>query len=347
MRWVGIDEAGYGPNLGPMVMTAVIAESTSQAGGDVDGDGCGTLDFWSDLAATVDRAGGDPGRVWIDDSKAILHGGKGRDRLEIACLAAVHSSRHELPGCLAELIEVLGAGSLTDVELARWSEGGTEDRTWPPTVARDTLDSLIARRPFVPPAATWRIAAVLSVVVGPARFNGGLEVHGSKAAVHFEAFDRLLKQVWDRAADGRATFVTGDKHGGRHYYLRPLSEAFPDAWIDRGQECPALSRYTIRDRCRRLELTLMPRADQCDGLVALASSVSTTVRELWMDVFNEYWRGESPACGQRRDIHVRCRAIFRQAIEQVALAEGHGAGPHWWRLLGGNRMARKESRRCR
>ena len=26
MRWVGIDEAGYGPNLGPLVMTAVIAE---------------------------------------------------------------------------------------------------------------------------------------------------------------------------------------------------------------------------------------------------------------------------------------------------------------------------------
>ena len=73
----------------------------------------------------------------------------------------------------------------------------------------------------------WRIAAVISVVVGPARFNGGLAVHGSKAAVHFEAFDRLLQQVWDRAADGRATFVTGDKHGGRHYYLKPLSRGLP------------------------------------------------------------------------------------------------------------------------
>ena len=143
MRWVGIDEAGYGPNLGPMVMTAVVAESTNPAGG--DGSTPTALDFWSDLATTVDRAGGDPGRVWIDDSKAILHGGKGRDRLEIACLAAIHASRQELPGCVGELIEILGAGSLTDVELARWSETGTEDRTWPPTVARDALDSLIAR----------------------------------------------------------------------------------------------------------------------------------------------------------------------------------------------------------
>ena len=49
-------------------------------------------------------------------------------------------------------------------------------------------------------------------------------------------------------ADGRTTFVTGDKHGGRHYYIEPLSQAFPDAWIDRGPEGPDLSRYTIRER---------------------------------------------------------------------------------------------------
>ena len=42
--------------------------------------------------------------------------------------------------------------------------------------------------------------------------------------------------------------MTGDKHGGRHYYFEPLSQAFPDAWIDRGLEGPELSRYTIRDR---------------------------------------------------------------------------------------------------
>ena len=30
MCWAGIDEAGYGPNLGPLVMTAVIAEGGTQ-----------------------------------------------------------------------------------------------------------------------------------------------------------------------------------------------------------------------------------------------------------------------------------------------------------------------------
>ena len=43
IRWVGIDEAGYGPNLGPLVMTAVVAESAEDR----------PPDLWADLAETV------------------------------------------------------------------------------------------------------------------------------------------------------------------------------------------------------------------------------------------------------------------------------------------------------
>jgi hypothetical protein len=311
-----------------MVMTAVVAEAPG-APGHAARSGS-TLDVWADLAATVDRAGGDPDRIWIDDSKAILKTAKGRDRLEMACLAAIHAARETLPGCLADFIEVLGAGTLIDIELNHWVDGCREGPAWPSAATLAAVEAALACRPLVPRVAAWRIVAIASVVIGPAQFNGGLAVHGSKAAVHFQAFDRLLKQVWDRAADGLATFVTGDKHGGRHYYLQPLSQAFPGAWIDRGPEGPELSRYTIRDRERRLELTLVPRADQCDGLVALASIVSKTVRELWMDVFNDYWRRRAP--GLRRTAgYPQDAARFRQAIEPLAAAEAHDPA-HWWRI---------------
>ncbi len=237
----------------------------------------------------------------------------------------------DLPAGLGDLAARLGAGSLVDIELSQWAGVAetAECLVWPRLADRTSLLERLACQPLVPRSARWRIVAIVSVVVGPCRFNGGLDRHGNKASVHFDAFRHLLRLIWDRAADGRATYVNGDKHGGRHFYFQPLSQSFPDAWIDRGPEGPELSFYTIREGGRRLELSLTPCADQADGLVALASIVSKTVRELWMDVFNEYWRqripGLRPTAGYPGDSR-----RFREEIEPIALAEGHDPA-RWWR----------------
>jgi hypothetical protein len=314
-RWVGIDEAGYGPNLGPLVMTAVVAE----------GPGDRRPDVWRDLASTVARAGGAVDRVWVDDSKAIYRGGAGRDRLEAACLAAVACARGKPPASFGGLLEALEAGTFTEVEVAHWLE--TDDHDWPAATSRDLADRCQAHRAFA--GAAWRIIDIRSVVVGPARFNAGLAGGRSKAQVHFAAFAHLLTTQWQRAGDGIPTCVRSDKHGGRHFYFDLLINLFADTWIDRGPEGPDLSRYTVRDRERTMELSLMPRADGDDGLVALASIVSKTVRECWMDVFNAYWSarlpGLRPTAGYPLDA-----ARFRTAIEAACLAQGFE--PHlWWR----------------
>jgi hypothetical protein len=316
MRWVGIDEAGYGPNLGPLVLTAVIAEGPDDQAPDV----------WGDLAATVARAGDASGRLWVDDSKAILHAGKGRDRLEAACLSAVSAAGGVIPRSLGGLLAALDAGTLAEAELSPWLDGG--DPRLPGPGAR----ALLARAP-APRAlqgASWRIAGVRSVVVGPARFNAGLARSGSKAMVHFAAFARLLGALWDRAADGVVTHVRSDKHGGRHFYLHPLRAAFPDTWIDHGPEGPALSRYTLQGPGRRLELSLLPRADAEDGLVALASIVSKTVRECWMDAFNAHWTARIPGLRPTAGYPVDA-ARFRRAIEPECLARGLDPSL-WWRI---------------
>ena len=111
MRWVGIDEAGYGPNLGPLVLAAVVAEGP---------DDC-PPDLWTDLPH-VGRAGSGADRLWIDDSKAIYKAGKGRDRLEEATVAAMVAAGRSAPSCFSELLENLSAGSLSDVELTPWLE---------------------------------------------------------------------------------------------------------------------------------------------------------------------------------------------------------------------------------
>ncbi len=301
LRSIGIDEAGYGPNLGPLVFSAVVAEGPAEP----------TLDFWADLAATVCRAGGPADRLWVDDSKRLYRQGQGRERLEAASLATLHAAGHPLAHSLVELFETLGAGGLAEVELAHWLKPSDRlDLPW--FQAIDPLNRLLALRPLE--GAAWRIVAVRSVVVGPARFNRRLEALGSKASVHFEAFAELLSWAWQLAADGLETRVRSDKHGGRHFYQPQLIDTFPNAWIDRGPEGPALSRYTIRSEEQRLGLDLVPKADANDGLVALASIISKLLREYWMTAFNAYWAkllpGIRPTAGYPVDA-----ARFRVAIE--------------------------------
>jgi hypothetical protein len=78
-----------------------------------------------------------------------------------------------------------------------------------------------------------------------------------------------------------------------------------------------------------LEICLLPRADQTDGLVALASLVSKAVRELWMDVFNGYWRARLPGLRRTAGYPVDA-ARFRREIDAAALAENCDPAT-WWR----------------
>ncbi|AMV38671.1 hypothetical protein [Planctomyces sp. SH-PL62] len=330
MRWVGIDEAGYGPNLGPLVMTAVVVESLRPDDGPTpDLDPPASL--WDDLAATVRRVGKGKGddRLLVDDSKAILKGGRGRERLLSSAFALLDAGGRPLPGSPAGLVASLADRDPTEAEIERWLGLDETEPPWPAVDLIDRLRLRLAARPFAPPSGAWRVAEVHVEIVGPERFNEGLSRHASKAAVHFEAFARLLRAVWECAADGRPTRVRGDKHGGRHFYREPLLAALPDAWIDRGAEGPALSEYTIRAPGREVNLRLTPRADAEDALVALASIVGKAVRECWMDVFNAFWArrvpGLKPSAGYPVDA-----SRFRRDVEPTAIALG--IEPRlWWR----------------
>jgi ribonuclease HII len=319
MRWVGIDEAGYGPNLGPLVMTAVVAE----------GPGEREPDVWADLDAGVARAGDASGRLWVDDSKAILRHPSGRERLEATCLAVLAAAGGAAPRTTAEMLAAVGAGTPDDAELTAWLDG--DEAAVVPSPAGLEVTAATYRAPF--DGADWRIVGVHAVVVGPARFNAALTETDSKARVHFAAFARLMDGLWAAARQSETASVThvrSDKHGGRHFYYEPLLDAFPDVWIDRGPEGPALSRYMLRAADRRLELCLQPRADAEDGLVALASIVSKTLRERWMGVFNAYWAaripGLRPTAGYPGDAQ-----RFRVAIEPHCAARDLPPAL-WWRL---------------
>src|SRR5262245_56890026 len=95
MPWlIGIDEAGYGPNLAPMVQTSTPL---------LVPDGCG--EPWDVLAAVIRRCHhAEDGRLLIDDSKQVYDGHQGFHRLERGVLAA-HGENAVLPLALGDYLK--------------------------------------------------------------------------------------------------------------------------------------------------------------------------------------------------------------------------------------------------
>src|SRR5262245_9673525 len=91
MPWVvGIDEAGYGPNLGPLVQAAVAVRLS-------DHDPAG----WETLKPHVRRCcDPDDGRLLIDDSKKVYAGANGLAGLECGALSAFDAT----PPTLLDLV---------------------------------------------------------------------------------------------------------------------------------------------------------------------------------------------------------------------------------------------------
>src|SRR3972149_11845992 len=76
---VGVDEAGYGPNLGPLVVVAAWMEVPAQTASD---------SLWDCLGPTVRRhSAAESGALVVDDSKKVYAAGKGLHPLEETALA--------------------------------------------------------------------------------------------------------------------------------------------------------------------------------------------------------------------------------------------------------------------
>ena len=240
MRWVGIDEAGYGPNLGPLVMTAVVAEGP---------DGRPRARPLGDLADhRRPRRGGGRYRLWVDDSKRVYQAGKGRDRLDATTLAiALAATGRADPDDARRAARSPRRGDARRgraVPLARLRarpevSGRSGRGRWPSWT--------LARRPFEGGELADRRRPG-SVVVGP-RDGSTTGPRGDRlqGPGPLRQLRPLLAHLRGDPPEGQGVAIRGDKHGGRHFYADLLAAAFPDARVVRGAEGPDLSRYEVFD----------------------------------------------------------------------------------------------------
>jgi ribonuclease HII len=276
---IGIDEAGYGPNLGPFVMTAVACRVPPRLA---------SADLWHVLRAVVRRAADpDDGRLLVADSKLVYSPGRGILALERGALVALTTSAGERPHSLRCCLDRFCPSSLDGLSREPWYRG---DSSLPLVACLDDVSAAVLR--LLDSCANRRVAwgLIQSVIICPSAFNLLADRWGSKGAVLGQALAELVQHVRTRTAgDVPLSFII-DKHGGRNNYAAVLQNALPDAMIVAHEEGAARSTYRALGLERAIRFTIQPRADIEHFCVALASMVSKYLREVLMGEFNRFWQ---------------------------------------------------------
>jgi hypothetical protein len=274
---IGMDEAGYGPNLGPLVVSATVWE--------VPGIPRQTS-FWDAFEGLiVQHAPKRPDEIQIADSKQVHDPNKGVGALERGVLAAWHLLSAPCTS-LFKLWEHVGLVPLGTDHGEPWF--AQQDLVLPQQTEFDDIERWSRLWSELAIARGIHLKAMRSDIVLTRRFNELTTQLNNKGLALSGISMRLLKSVLPLTC-GQPTQVWCDKHSGRNRYDDLLQEIAGDAFIMRLEEGPERSRYRIDS----LEICFQTRAE-AHLPVALASMACKYLRESTMELFNRYWLSYQP-----------------------------------------------------
>jgi len=285
----GIDEAGYGPLLGPLCVGMSVLRVRDWREGDK------APNLWKLLDGGVAAKPNCPrGRVAVADSK----------KLKLANDSATrHPLTHLERGVLA-FADAAGVDAATDLSLFA-ALGFTLDE-------HACYAGAAAPLPVAPGAAALRgitanlLAGTLEragvevrdlrlIGVPEPQFNAVIKKTGSKANTVAIALGEHLTRVLDHFGGGEdAVRFVCDRLGGRAQYATLLEWLLPGATIGVLEETDVRSRYTIERQGRHATIVFQVECEAAHLPVALASMLAKYGRELSMARFNRYWSGLMP-----------------------------------------------------
>ncbi len=288
----GIDEAGYGPFTGPLVVAAAAYRLDEGA-------------RESDLDRIVREKRVREQGLPTADSKSLYTSGGSLVRIETSTLGHLALARGALPVRVDNLVAGAVDLSRDEVEELPWYAGRLL-ATRLPRVA--SLDDVLARTDWHGAHLARRGARFLDLLVAPVlvpRFNRLTTAAGSKAWTLFHTTGRLIEQLVARFPDDDLV-IHVDRQGGRIHYGDLLQTHFPMAPLSTVRERRDSSVYRLAWPGRSpVQIDFRVKADDRRAPVALASVAAKTVRELFMISLNGWFteavEGLEPSAGYGTD----------------------------------------------
>ena len=303
---VGIDEAGFGPILGPMVVSSSVFSVPRRLL---------KADLWRFLGKSVaSKRAQRGGRLLITDSKKAYSRSVGIKHLErtvLACLEClgtkVTTTNELLRSVCPDLLDRLAA-------YPWYRQAG--DRQ----LCADAADIAIASSVLKKDLAShgMRLLDIGCVCLDVAYYNRMMTAVKNKSSVLFTAVSTLIKGAYDACEEDELQIIV-DRQGGRIRYRRNLERMFGDMELRIIDESAAVSSYELSAAGRKIRVHFAVDADERFLPVSLASMVSKYVRELLVESINRYFVGLAPdlrpTAGYWKD--------GRRFIQDVALSLPH------------------------
>ena len=282
----GIDEAGYGPLLGPLVVGCAAFEVA-------DADPAGEVPcLWKRLGKYVSRTRSKTGKkLHVNDSKLVYSPAGGLKELERSVLTLATAWRG-WPDGLDGLLGCLAAHATADLPGYAWYQTSTAERF---PFEQDGLPVRLFAHALEPHMRQSGATCVhmAARVVFERQFNRMVNATRNKsdalfslAAIHL---DHLL-----RTYGSQDLVIVCDRQGGREHYGRLLRLMFEDWSLEIHHETGGHSEYRLARDGHTVRIVFCEKAEVGCMSVALASMISKYLREGMMRRFNAYWKHHLP-----------------------------------------------------
>jgi len=286
----GIDEAGFGPILGPLVVSSSVFRVPENLVCQTHG-GLALEDLWGILHRSIsEKRTGLAGRLLIADSKKAFSRSLGIGHLRRTVLSTLKYLGSN-PRCAEELLSVLCPDCLEHLGGYPWYK-----RLDDYPLGGDGADVAIAASMLKADLASQHIEllGLKCRCLEVANYNRLVSVIKNKAKVLFTAVAELIQTAMEESG-GEDLEIVIDRQGGRSHYRRQLQLMFDGAALRIVREDQQMSSYELTTGNRRVRMHFVVGADSRYLPVSLASMVSKYVREVLVDNINRYFTGFNAA----------------------------------------------------